>query len=133
MNTIKAILIGIGIWAVAVSFFTLSFEFQIMEDLNEQANIVLSTVIIPLVWLGSYLYYRKEHAPHGFYTGLTFFLVAAFLDAIITVPLFIIPNGGNHFTFYMDLGFWLIALEIMVIALSYYYIMIAHKTKNLNL
>ncbi|WP_299111521.1 DUF5367 family protein [uncultured Winogradskyella sp.] len=132
MKTIKAILIGIGIWFLAVSFYTLSYQLQILEDPDQQANIVLFTIVIPLVWLGSYFYYKKSRTIHGYFVGQVFLLVAAFLDAVITVPLFIVPNGGNHYTFFTDLGFWIIALELISVTVLYYYIMVYPKTKTLK-
>ncbi|WP_353778728.1 DUF5367 family protein [Winogradskyella sp. 3972H.M.0a.05] len=132
MKTIKAILIGIGIWSLAVSFYTLSFQFQILEDPNQQANIVLFTVVMPLVWLGAHLYYKKGSNIHGYFVGMIFLLVAAFLDAIITVPLFVIPNGGNHYTFFTDQGFWIIALELVGVAVLYYYIKVYPKTNTIK-
>ena len=132
MKTIRAILIGIGIWVLAVSFYTLSFQFQFHEDTNQQANMVLSTVVIPLVWLGAAIYYNRESHIHGSFVGLIFLLVAAFLDAVITVPFFIVPNGGNHYSFFTDPGFWIIAMELIGVAILYYYIMVYNKTKTLK-
>lgn len=128
MKTIRAILIGIAIWVLAVSIYTLSFEFQILEDPNQQANMVLFTAVLPLVWLGSYIYYKKGSKTHGYFLGQVFLLVAAILDAIVTVPLFVIPNGGNHYTFFTDPGFWIIALELVGVAVLYYYIKVYPKT-----
>jgi len=132
MKTFRAILIGTGIWFVAVAFYTLSFQFPILENPDQQANMVLFTVVMPLVWLGSHIYYKKDSTTHGFKIGQVFLLTAAFLDAIITVPMFIIPNGGSHYTFFVDPGFWTIAFEMIAIAVLYYYITIYPKTKTLK-
>ncbi len=132
MKTIRAILIGTGIWFVAVAFYTLSFQFPILENPDQQANMILFTVVMPLVWLGSYIYYKKDSTTHGFKIGQVYLLTAVFLDAIITVPLFIIPNGGSHYTFFMDPGFWTIAFEMIATAVLFYYITIYPKTKTLK-
>jgi len=132
MKTLKVILIGIGIWSLAASCYTLSFQFQIMEDPNQQANLVLFAAIVPLVWLGSYVYYRKGSSTHGYVVGQTLLFVAVFLDAIITVPFFVVPNGGNHYTFFTDLGFWIIALELVGVATLYYYIRVYPNTRTLK-
>jgi hypothetical protein len=39
------------------------------------------------------------------------FAVAIMLDATITVPVLIMPYGGNHISFFTDPGFWLTAVE----------------------
>lgn len=132
MKTFRAILLGIGIWFFAVAFYTLSFQFPILEDPEQQANLVLLAVVMPLVWLGSHMYYTKDSATHGFKIGQVFFLTAAILDALITVPLFIIPNGGSHLAFFTDPGFWIIAFEMIATAVLYYYINIYPKTKTLK-
>ncbi|MEO1011955.1 MAG: DUF5367 family protein [Bacteroidota bacterium] len=132
MKTISAVLIGMGIWVLAVGCYTLSYQFQILEDLDLQAHFVLSTVVIPLVWLGSYLYYKKGGKIHGLFLGLIFFIVAAILDAVITVPLFVISNGGDYYTFFTDLGFWIIALELVAVSVLYYHIMVYPRTRILK-
>ena len=132
MQKIRAIIIGVGIWAMAVTCYTLSYQFQILENADQQANMVLFTVVMPLVWLGAHLYYKNDDTTHGYAVGQVFLLVAAFLDALITVPLFIIPNGGSHYSFFTDLGFWMIAIELVGVAVLYYYLMVFPKSKTQN-
>jgi len=128
MKTMRAILIGTIIWALGVSAFTLSFFVPILENLEQQANLVLFVTVIPLVWFGTKVYYKKDQTTQGYWIGLTFFLVAATLDAIITVPLLVIPNGGNHYEFFTDLGFWLIGLEFIAISVLCWYTRVYVKT-----
>ena len=49
-------------------------------------------------------------------------MTAVLLDIVITVPLLIMPNGGNYYDFFIDLGFWLIAVEIIFTANLYYFL-----------
>jgi hypothetical protein len=86
--------------------------------------------VIPLVWFGAKQYYKKDANTHGYWVGQTFFLTAAALDALITVPVFVIPNGGTYYQFFTDLGFWLIGFEFMAIAVLYWYIKEGVKKKN---
>ncbi len=132
MKTTRAILIGIGIWAAGVSAFTLSYYVPILENPDQQANIVLFTVVMPLVWLGSHLYYKNDRSTHGYLIGQTFLLVAAALDALVTVPVFMIPNGVNHYDFFTDPGFWGIACEFIAVAVLYYYIKVYPKTQTVK-
>ena len=108
MKKLRAIGIGIIIWAIGVSVFTFSSYIFLLEDTEQQANMLLFIAVIPLVWFGTKLYYKGETDTHGYWVGQTFFLTAAVLDALITVPVFIIPNGGSYFQFFTDVGFWLI-------------------------
>jgi hypothetical protein len=121
MKTKRAILTGVVIWIIAILFYTISFAIPILEDLDAQANIVLFVVVMPLVWFGCYFYYKKDDKAHGLKVGQTLLLTAVALDALITVPFFMIPNGGSHYSFFTSLGFWIIAFEFLVVAALYYY------------
>ncbi|WP_420604118.1 DUF5367 family protein [Flagellimonas sp.] len=127
MKTFRAIGIGILIWILGVSTYAMSFYLPIMDDKEQQANAVLFAAVIPLVWAGCWLYYKKGATTHGWQLGQTLFLTSVTLDALITVPFLIIPNGGSYYSFFTDFGFWLIALEFMIVAVLYWYIKIYIK------
>ena len=121
MKKIRAIVIGTGIWGLGVGAFTSSFFVPLLRDAELQANLVLFLVVIPLVWYGTKLYYKSGSTTQGVWVGLTFFLVAAVLDALITVPFLVVPNGGNHLEFFSDPGFWAIGIQFIGIAALYGY------------
>jgi len=132
MKIFRLVTIGIGIWILAVCAFTISYEFQILHNPEQQANMVLSLSILPLVWLGSSIYYKNGVTTNGYIVGVVFFLIAAFLDTLITVPLFIMPNGGNYYTFFTDFSFWIIAIELVGVAMLFYYLKVYPKVKTLK-
>lgn len=132
MKTIRAILVGVAIWILAVSAYTISFYVPILEDAELQANLVLMLTVIPLVWYGAAFYYKREKTTHGFLIGIIFLLVSAFLDALITVPVFMVPNGIDHYRFFTAPGFWLIAMVFVGIVVLYYYIKIANRTLTIT-
>ena len=55
------------------------------------------------------------------------FSSAIVLDAIITVPVFIMPNGGNYLSFFGDPGFWLIGFEYVAVVAAYWKIKVAKQ------
>jgi len=126
MKTIRAIGIGVGIWGLGVTAYLSSFAVSVMENAEQQANWVLFFAVIPLVGLGARRYYKNGNKTHGVWVGLTFFWVAALLDAIITVPLFVLPHGGSYAEFYADPGFWIIGLLFLGIPTVHWYL----KTKR---
>ena len=132
MKIFRLVTIGIGIWILAVCAFTFSYELQILHNPEQQANMVLSLSILPLVWLGSSIYYKNGVTTNGYIVGVVFFLIAAFLDTLITVPLFIMPNGGNYYTFFTDFSFWIIAIELVGVAMLFYYLKVYPKVKTLK-
>lgn len=121
MKLTRTIGFGILIWIVGVTLYTLSFYIPLLEDADQQANIWLSIVILPVVWFASKLYYRNEVTTHGFWTGLVFFITSALLDALITVPFLILPYGGTYFDFYIDFAFWGIGIEFVTTVTLYWY------------
>lgn len=132
MKYFRAISIGIIIWIIGVSVYNLSFFFPILENPVEQANIALFIAVIPLVWFGAVQYYKKDNHIPGYWIGFIFFLIAGSLDALITVPFFMIPNGGSHYEFFTDIGFWVIGLEFIGIATLYRYAKVRNKISNIE-
>jgi hypothetical protein len=121
MKTTRAILLGIAIWIIAILFYSISYAIPILENPDAQANIVLFVVVMPLVWYGCYFYYKKDNKTHGLKVGQTLLLTAVALDALITVPFFVMPNGGNHYSFFTSMGFWIIAFEFLIVSSLYWY------------
>ena len=109
----------IVIYLLGITAYVGSFYVPLMEDQELQANLVLMVAIIPAVLWGTHLYYRRGHLTHGLSLGILLFMGAIFLDATITVPVFIIPAGGNHLTFFSDPGFWLIGVEYVAVVVIY--------------
>ncbi|MEM9363487.1 MAG: DUF5367 family protein [Bacteroidota bacterium] len=131
MKTFRTIGIGTLIWILGVSLYTLSFYVPMMENLELQANLVLFVAVIPLVWMGCKLYYRNHREAHGLLLGLTFFGISALLDVLITVPYLVVPNGGSYESFFIDINFWMIGLEFILVSVFYWNIHINLKTKNI--
>ena len=127
MKTTRAILLGIAIWIIAILFYSISYAIPILENPDTQANIVLFAVVMPLVWYGCYFYYKKDNKTHGLKVGQTLLLTAVALDALITVPFFVMPNGGNHYSFFTSIGFWIIAFEFLIMSSLYYYVRVYPK------
>lgn len=130
---LRAIFIGVVIWIVGVSLYSFSYFIQIFENAELQANLMLALSVVPLAWFGTKAFYKKVNSANGLVVGLTFFLTAALLDAIITVPYLIIPNGGSYKQFFTDLGFWLIGLEFIIVATLYWHLNISKRKQSNNL
>jgi hypothetical protein len=127
MKHLRTISIGILIWIIGVCLYGSSYYIQLLENAEQQANIWLSIVIIPLVWFGARLYYGKDNGAHGFKVGLVFFIISGILDALITVPFTILPYGGTYSDFFIDLGFWFIGLEFIITTTLYWYLKVHRK------
>ena len=127
MKLTRTITIGILIWIIGVCLYASSYYVQLLENAEQQANIWLSIVIIPLVWFGARLYYGKDNGANGFKVGLVFFIISGILDALITVPFTILPYGGTYSDFFLDFGFWFIGLEFIITTTLYWYLKVNRK------
>ena len=117
-NRIFSIVFAVLVWILGVSFYLLSYYIPILENPELQSNITLVLAIIPSACLGTYLFYKKwQMKPSAL--AITFVLVAAILDALITVPVFIIPYGGSYSEFFGDPMFYTIVVEYYFIVLLY--------------
>lgn len=119
LNFKHALISSLVVYILGITAYMGSYFVPVMEDQALQANLVLMFAIVPAVLLGSKLYYRRGHTTSGLPLGMVMFLGAMVLDAIITVPLLIMPYGGTHLTFFSDPGFWLIALEYIMVVMVY--------------
>ena len=132
LNIKSAMISAAIVWTLGVTAFVASYFVRVMSDPDIQANWVLSIALIPSAALGAHIYYKKGYKTNGFVLGSSMFLVALILDALITVPIFIMPQGGNHITFFTDPGFWFIAIEYVSVVAGYWQIKKAVNSKKLT-
>ncbi|NBC05436.1 MAG: hypothetical protein GVY20_17255 [Bacteroidetes bacterium] len=130
LNMKHAVISSIVVYILGILAYVGSFFIPIMNDPELQANLVLMIAIVPAAILGARIYYKRGHTTSGFVLGFAMFLGAIILDAIITVPLFIIPNGGSHLSFFGDPGFWLIGVEYVITVAVYWQFKVVHITQS---
>ncbi|MEQ8927393.1 MAG: DUF5367 family protein [Fulvivirga sp.] len=111
---------SVVVYIIGITAFVGSYFVEILDNADQQANYVLMMVIIPAALIGAHLYYRRGYKTNGFELGILMFMGAMILDALITVPVFIIPNGGDYLAFFGDPGFWLIAVEYISVVAAYW-------------
>ncbi len=117
-NRLLSISCAVLVWTLGVSAYLFSFNFPVFKNIELQSNIVLVLAIIPSACLGTYLFYRKgQMKPNTL--ALTFVLIAALLDVLITVPVFIIPSGGSYSDFFGNPMFYTIVVEFYFIVLYF--------------
>lgn len=117
MQTIKIITLGVIIWVVAISVFSVSYYIPLLNNLELQANIVLAIALIPIVGLISRYYFLKNSNASGIKTAVLMLSTGIILDACITVPFLIVPNGGSYQEFFISITFWLIVVEYLVLVI----------------
>lgn len=114
MKTLRAILLGALVWLfifveISITMIGLKLTQLVVWAIH---YIVLIPIGIFCVWL----YYKSGDKLNGFALGLVMLITGIVLDLIVTVPLFILPQGGGYSTYfsnyYMLAGF----VELILIA-----------------
>ena len=104
-------------WTLGVASFVSAFLLPTSNP-DLVANTVLFCAVPLVATVGARFYYQQAES-NGFVLGLFMFTVAGSLDAIITVPLLIMPAGGTYQSFYGDPGFWIIGIEYVAAVALY--------------
>ncbi|MEM7484678.1 MAG: DUF5367 family protein [Bacteroidota bacterium] len=113
-----SIICAMLVWILGVSFYLLSYYIPILENPEQQSNIVLVLAIIPSACFATYLFYKNSYMKPSS-LALIFIIVATTLDILITIPVFIIPNGGSYSEFFGDPMFYTIVVEFYFIVLYF--------------
>ncbi len=113
-----SIVCAILVWILGVSFYLLSFYVPILENPKQQSSIILALAIIPSACAGTYLFYKNSYMKPSA-LALIFIIVATILDVLITVPVFVIPNGGSYSEFFGDPIFYTIVVEFYFVVLYF--------------
>ena len=119
LKFLRATISALIVWVIGVTAFVCSYMIPAMENPDIQANWVLVLTIIPATALGAGFYYKNGFHTNGLVLGSCMFGITILLDACITVPVFIVPAGGDHLSFFSDPVFWLIGLEYIGLIVLY--------------
>ena len=118
-GSVRAAISALIVWVIGITALVASYSIPLMENPDAQASWVLVVALIPATALGAVYYYRMGLQTNGLVLAAYMFGVTILLDACITVPVFIFPEGGNHATFFGDTVFWLIGLEYIGLIVLY--------------
>ena len=94
LNLTRACKAALIAWTLGVASFVAAFLLP-----TSNPDLVANTVLfcaVPLVATVGARYYYNQAAAKGVVLGLFMFGVAGSLDAVITVPLLIMPAGGSY-------------------------------------
>lgn len=119
MKNLRALQSGIIVWVLIFLTFTLMSFLPIIKDSTDVQNVIVLLMIIPFVMIASTFYYKKGTETNGIYLGLIIVITCLILDAIITLPLVIIPKGGTYASFFIEPGLAVMGAEIFIVSFLY--------------
>lgn len=113
MKTLRALSIGALVWVLI--FIEISITMIGLKFSETTVWVAHYFVLIPIAILCSWLYYKSKDSINGFVLGIVFLIVGIVLDMIVTVPLFIIPQGGGYGTYFSNIFMLSGFLELIVL------------------
>lgn len=120
MNKLRAVLSGIISWALIFASFAIMSFVPGLKDSETYQHIVLCIVLIPIVIVGARYYYKKGDKTNGLITGLVMVLSGLIMDALVVVPLVVIPQGGSYTEFFSRPFEWIVVMAYVLIVYVYY-------------
>lgn len=119
MNITRLTLSSILVWVLIFCLFTLMSFLPTINNSTILQGLFIGVFLIPCALLGAYIYYRTGSKLNGFRIGIFMAAIALILDALITVPLVVIPHQGSYFEFYTDPLLWFLIVEYITIIFVY--------------
>ena len=102
MNLKRAIKTGIVVWVTIFIEWSIIIFAPILKDLGNWQYLLHYIILIPIIYYALQYYYKTKDKENGFLVGTVILLTGIILDAIITVPLFTIPQGVGYLEFYLN-------------------------------
>lgn len=113
MKTLRVILVGVLLWILI--FVEISITMVGLKLSDSAVWIIHYLFLIPIGILCARIYYKSHDKLNGFLLGFILLVVGTILDAVITVPIFIIPQGGSYAAFFSDWTMLIGGLELIVV------------------
>ena len=101
MKIVRAISTGALIWALIFVEWSIMVFAPMLKDMENLQWAISYILLIPIVIFGASLYYKSGDKVNGFILGSVMLATGLILDAIITVPFFIEPQGGSYTSFFL--------------------------------
>ena len=120
MKISRVILAGIIVWVLIFVTFIAISAIPVIKNSEMQQYLIIHVLLIPFAAFGAKFYYKIEQKTNGLVIGLLMALTAIVLDAIITVPLVVIPHNGSYLSFFSNPLLWTIFIEFTLIVFFYW-------------
>ena len=117
MNIKRSILFGVLLWAIIFVVLSLLMFTPFLAGKVLLWHIVFWVLLVPIV-LGLCKWYFKENPPtmkKGVLLGVAALVIGIVLDMALTMPLFILPQGGSYVAFYSDRMLYFGMAEVLIL------------------
>lgn len=132
MNLSRAFLSGIIVWTAIFLAFTIMSFIPALKNAETVQTYIVYLLLMPILFGALTFYYKKGQSNNGFQVGLIIILTCLLLDALITVPLVIIPHGGDYISFFINPLIAFMGLEILLLSFGYWATQVKRKVVVIN-
>lgn len=132
MEKFRAVFVGIFVWTLILILFSIMGLVPAIHDSELTQNLILYVVLIPLVSFGAAYFYKKGDKTNGFIIGAIMAFTGIILDAVITVPFVIIPQGGSYSSFFINPFFFITIIEYVFIVFFYWKIKVKMNSSSIK-
>ena len=120
MNIFRAILAGGIVWMMIFGLYTVMSFIPALKASETGQYFVVYGFLVAFVYWGAAFYFSKGGQTNGLLLAGVMITTALVLDAVITLPLVILPAGGSYRGFFLDPMFLLIVAEYALIVFIYW-------------
>lgn len=118
-NCISATLWAAILWSLIFVEISIVMFTPSLFGLYFQQKLIHLSLLPFMTLICVYMFFRsikeKSSMVYGFYIGLYFLAVGTILDLLITIPLFLIPQGLGLADFYNQWNIWLGFVEVLYV------------------
>lgn len=120
MKLLRTIWIGALIWALIFVEWSIIIFTPFLKDLGNWQYLIHYLILIPIVIFGVSLYYKSGYKINGFLLGTFLLIIGIILDAVVTVPLFTIPQGIGYLEFFSSIFMIIGYVELILVSGVYW-------------
>lgn len=120
MKTSRLLFTGLLMWLSIFTVFTALVMLPVTKNSLSLQNTLLVVFVAPIVLACTAIYYKTGANAHGIIVGFLFTAISLCLDALITLPLIIIPSGGSYQAFYSSTILWVVVVESITLVFLYW-------------
>ena len=102
MNILRAVLTGIIVWALIFVEWSIIVFAPVLKDLGNWQWIIHFIALILIAIVGLSFYYKGSVKTNGLLVGLIMLATGIVLDAIVTLPFFVSPQGITYAEFFLN-------------------------------
>lgn len=113
MKTLRAIGVSALLWILI--FIEFSITMAGLRFSTTITFIIHYVFLIPAVIFCASIYYKTKDKLDGFVLGAIVIIVSILFDTIVTLPLFIIPQGGTYLEYFSNIYLLAGFLEVFLL------------------